>query len=230
VVRFLDTQALWEDAAKFFGVEKNETFATPNPEIRFYYYSNVGEDDTMVVRKRSSSVLHDFQQFMYYRSQESTGKSQKTSFSTKLKKFLEDNVREPDEDGSYVYKFGRPVYIGEKQWTGFQKKCVPGADIFDEDAAMDLAASKGVLPDVMSDVTITVSYAEYLKLADVQPREWFKDVQLTVDQNAFYRLFQQGKLTEEEIDSLTSPGEPTYQFWPVEATAEEAAEADGADA
>jgi hypothetical protein len=160
----------------------------------------------MAQRKRNSlgDVLHDFQQFMYYRGQQSNAKKSFDSFGKKLKTFLDNNGTELKDDegnpGNIVYRFGQPVYIGEKAYAGFEKRRTDPSPAFDEDAALELAKVKGI------------------DLSEVAEQIW------VADQNAFYRLHQKGVFSEEEIDSLLvlpEGAEPVYRFFPLEAAGED---------
>jgi len=46
------------------------------------------------------------------------------------------------------------------------------------------------------------------------------EVTTVVNQDAFYVLNQQGKINDEELDSLLVEAEPKYAFWPIERAAE----------
>lgn len=194
----------------------------------------------MATRKRKplEEILHDFQQFMYYRSQKAAASKSFTGFGNRLKKILDERGEEQfDEDGNpgnIVFKFGRPVYIGEKPYVGFEKRRSYPQPVFDEDKALELAEEKNIVSDVVTDVTLTMPYRQYLKLVSflesgsgyVIPED-LGQVDYEVDQNAFYRLQQRGKISEEELDSLLvlpEGAEPSYAFWPLEASPEDLGE------
>lgn len=189
----------------------------------------------MAARKRNTlgEVLHDFQQFMYHRSQVSTHKKTFDNLGKKLKKVVDEKgVEQFDEDGNpgnIVYKFGQPVYIGETPYIGFEKRRSNPSTVFDEDKALELAAEKEFPPgEVISEVTLTMSHATYAKLWPAIQEHATGDSQFSitqeVDQNAFYRLQQRGKISEEELDSLLvlpEGAEPSYSFWPLPASDED---------
>lgn len=187
----------------------------------------------MVARKRKplEDILHDFQQYMFYRSQKSSSTKSFGLFGNRLKKILDERGEEQfDEDGNpgnIVFKFGRPVYIGEKPYAGFEKRRSDPQPVFDEEKALELAKAREIpLGEVVPEVTVTMSYDQYLLLSNATDLS-VRDVQFDVDQNAFYRLQQRGRISEEDLDSLLvlpEGAEPSYAFWPLEASPEDLGE------
>jgi hypothetical protein len=182
------------------------------------------------VRKRKSleDVSHDFQQFLYYRAQAATQGKEKDKFGKKLRDFCKTHgiVRKDDEgneiSGNIEYHLSEPVFVGDKVFKGFELRKTSQPE-FDEDAALELAKEKDLLGEVGTRI-IRLKEADFLAitslLAKVTRADWDDfgaKLSFEIDQNAFYRLYQQEKLTEAEIDSLlTEPDELKYSFWPLE--------------
>lgn len=104
---------------------------------------------------------------------------------------VEKDASGHEVSGNIVYLLPEPIQIGAKAYAGMELR--KKTDVtFDEEAALKLAADKGL----MGIVTHT---------------------EVVVDQEAFYILQQQGRLTEAELDALLVEGEPTYSLWAVEA-------------
>lgn len=191
----------------------------------------------MPARKRKSleDVSRVFQQFMYYRGQESTADKEKGKLAKKLRDYCRTHgtVRmDPDTGqpvtGNIEYYLSEPHYIGDKKYTGFELRRQGGKE-FDDDVARKLAKDKGIEGDVLTR-TITLREKDYQYLMSVLPdveRGVFVDIlhtdESTVDQEAFYVAYQKKQITEEEVDSLlVEPENPRYALWPIEGIDDEA--------
>lgn len=190
----------------------------------------------MATRKRKSldDISHVFQQFLYYRGQASTAGKTKENLAKKLRAFCRSNgvVLLGDDgqeiNGNIVYKLDDPVYVGDKVYTGFELR-KEGGDEFDDERALELAQEKGVVAEAtvrelcLSEDTYQTIVAA-LRYANLEKAlaEFEVNNTVVVNQDAFYRLYQQGKLTEAEIDSLfVAPEEPKYKLWPIAGKDEE---------
>ena len=154
----------------------------------------------MTERKRPGplpAIARNIQTYLFNRDEASTF----TKAKDKVKKAIIDFVKangevELDESGNevtgnIVYRLPDPIQVGSKVYAGMELRRQPQID-FDEDAALDLAKAKGIPVDQVTH-TVTV-----------------------VDQEAFYVLNQQKKITDEELDSLLVESDPKYSLWPLE--------------
>jgi hypothetical protein len=152
-----------------------------------------------VQRKRSRlpDIAHTIQSYLFNRDEAKGFVAAKEKAGGQIRDYIRENgAVEKDAaghevSGNIVYLLPEPVQIGSKDYAGMELR--KKTDVtFDEDAALALAVDKGL----MGIVTHT---------------------EVVVDQEAFYILQQQGRLTEAELDELLVEGEPTYSLWAVEA-------------
>lgn len=153
----------------------------------------------MTVRKRPADpeITHTFQAFMAERANASKVTAAKDKLSKKLRAWVERagqvalNDDGTEVTGNIVALLPEPVQIGGRVWAGAELRKQPQVT-FDEDAALALADARGIGRD-------QVGHTEYV-----------------TDQEAFYVLQQQGKITEAELDALLVEGDPRYSLWPLE--------------
>jgi len=193
----------------------------------------------MTIRKRRSTadIGHTFQRFLFQREVAATATKEKEKAAKDLRKFTRENgaVRLDEYDnevngGNIEYALDAPIQVGDKVFAGMELRKSRQID-FDEEAALALAKKKKVdLSDVVSSVTITLPYNSFKMLERVAiyegasavdwPMDYDAEVTTVVNQDAFYVLNQQGKINDEELDSLLVEAEPKYAFWPIERAAE----------
>lgn len=188
----------------------------------------------MTARRRQSlpDIAHTFQEYLFHRDALSAETKAKEKAAKALRDYTKSNgtVR-LDDDGNEVtgnieYLLGKPINVGGKTYRGAEMR--KQAQIsFDEDAALDLVNAKKIpLADVVASVTITLPIVDFQlldRIVEVErgddndwSKDWNADVNFAVDQDAFYVLNQQGKITDDELDSLLVEGEPKYSLWPLE--------------
>lgn len=186
----------------------------------------------MTARRRTSlpDIAHTFQEYLFHRDVLSAETKAKERAAKALRDYTKSNgtVR-LDDDGNEVtgnieYLLDDPITVGGKIYRGAEMR--KQAQIsFDEDTAQKLAKDKGIpLSDVVSSVTITMPMEDFALLVASAPagvfgdwsKDWNAEVRFAVNQDAFYVLNQQGKITDDELDSLLVEGEPKYSLWPLE--------------
>jgi len=187
----------------------------------------------MTTRKRrrpapSIDIAHTFQTYLFQREVAATATKEKEKAAKELRKAtIERGVVALDEYGNEIhggnieYALDDPIQVGNKVYAGMEMRKSPQIS-FDEDTAMDLARAKKIpLADVVGTVTLTMSYSDYEQLQRESTLDsWDITVYQEVNQDAFYVLNQQGKITDDELDSLLIEGEPKYSLWPIERTGE----------
>lgn len=188
----------------------------------------------MTARRRTSlpDIAHTFQEYLFHRDVLSAETKAKEKAAKALRDYTKSNgtVR-VDDDGNEVtgnieYLLGKPINVGGKIYRGAEMR--KQAQIsFDEDAAIALVAAKNIpLADVVASVTITLPIVDFQlldRIVEVErgddndwSKDWNANVNFAVNQDAFYVLNQQGKITDDELDSLLVEGEPKYSLWPLE--------------
>lgn len=188
----------------------------------------------MTARRRQSlpDIAHTFQEFLFHREAASTETKAREKAAkylrefTKVKGTVEKDDFGNDVTGNIQYLLDDPITVGGKTYRGTELR--KQAQIsFDEDAALKLTQDKGIpLVDVVASVTITLPIVDFQlldRIVEVErgddndwSKDWNADVNFAVNQDAFYVLNQQGKITDDELDSLLVEGEPKYSLWPLE--------------
>jgi len=165
----------------------------------------------MASRKRPAApardFLHDAQLYLFQRAEESSAKNKKTRAGKSVREHVEEHGTVYVDDGgneitgNIVALFPEPVTIGSKTYYGMELRKKQNIR-FDEEAALKLAKGKGFAEE-------DIGHYEFV-----------------LEQDAFYVLNQQGKITDAEIDSLLAEDDPDYSLWPLDKMPAEAADAD----
>ena len=142
-------------------------------------------------RIRLPDIVHTIQTYLFNRDEGKIYTSAKEKAGRTIKDFITDNGAVDEVSGNIVYLLDEPIQVGKKVYAGMELRRKTDVT-FDEEAALKLAVDKGL----MGVVTHT---------------------EIVVDQDAFFVLNQQGKLTEAELDALLVESEPSYSLWAVEA-------------
>jgi hypothetical protein len=152
----------------------------------------------MTTRKRRSlgDISRDVQSYLFNRDEAKNWTAKKAKLAKELRDFVMANgvveLDETDEEvtGNIVYKLPEPIVVGTKTYTGMELRKKLNVS-FDEGAAIALAESKGI------------------------PRNVIGHDEFVVDQDAFYVLNQQKKITDAELDALLVEDDPDYSLWPL---------------
>lgn len=150
----------------------------------------------MTARRQPTAFLHDVQLYLYHRAEETAAKKTREKVAGTIRDYIRAHgSTEQDDDGNeitgnIVCAFPAPVTVGGKTYTGMELRKKRNI-VFDDDAAIELADRLGITRD-------TIGHYEYI-----------------VDQEALYVLNQQGRITDDDIDSLLAEGDPSYSLWPV---------------
>lgn len=191
----------------------------------------------MPARKRRSleDISHVFQQFLYYRAQSSVAGKEQKKLGDKLKDYcrthgvVQKDAEDQEISGNIEYVLDEPAYVGDKVFTGFELRKQQDDPVFSDEAALALATDKGLLDDAGTRI-IRLNERDFRGIAAVLSKisrgmtwdSFGAELSFDIDQNAFYRMYQQGKITEAEVDSLlVDPKDdenykPRYSFWPTE--------------
>ena len=99
-----------------------------------------------------------------------------------------------DDAGNQVFWFPKPVLAADDtEYAGVMLKVRPGNAYFDEEEVMDFAKSRGLANRIIKTIEV-------------------------IDEDELFVLYQEGKITEQEIRNLTHYPEPAYSLWPVKTT------------
>ena len=159
-------------------------------------------------RKRSATPARSpedtAQEFLFYREQVNEQGRIKESRAKDMRTYVQQHGVPVDEDNEYStlqWEFEKPIRVGDKRFTGLELRYTQPTPEFDEEAALELIEKKGLRRSCTKLVRI-------------------------VDQDALYVAQQQGKVTEDEMDSLLRNPEddedykPKYALWPIDAEPE----------
>jgi hypothetical protein len=105
-----------------------------------------------------------------------------------LKDYVAANGEETAE-GHLEWYFDEPVTIGDETYKGLRNQRKPGEPLLDEERAEELLTKLGLRDEVIKEVTVEVA-----------------------DWQQLYVLNQEGKLTDEQLDSLFDEPEPSYSL------------------
>ena len=141
---------------------------------------------------RISEIFRDCQLYLQHRVVSSqAGKAFKDT-SKRVREYLEKNGT-PDDDGNLVYLFpGALVASDDKAYDGVMLRRLQGKVFFDTEEVMRFVDSKGI--------------------SERQVIVWHP----AVDEDGLMYLYQDGKITEDELRGLMHYPEPTYALWPIE--------------
>lgn len=148
-------------------------------------------------RKRPSDFISWVHEYLYHRSVEASEKKAKALSGTAIRKYVKENgeVRLDDDgnevNGNIEYRVPEPINVAGKKYYGMELR-KQSSIVFDFEAAIKLAQDKGWDED---------DYGHY---------------EFIVDQDAFLVKNQQGKLSDDDLDSLLVETEPTYNLYPIE--------------
>ena len=138
--------------------------------------TQVTRSHTTARRTPKAGVIGKALQFLTLTSDAKVLTDRATSLKKDLMTFLEDNG-EVDERGHKTYSFPEPVVAGGKTFTGLKRERRV-SDRFDEDIAEEILTKKNLLAEAL-----------------YQPEP-------VIDQDAIYRLQQEGKISEAELDRM----------------------------
>lgn len=138
----------------------------------------------MIQRKNPlTKVVMDAHRYLFLRSEVKPLNDEKNNLAKSLKKWLsEKGVPEVDEDnnetGDQILEFDEPLNIGGERIRGLRRKRQV-TEYVDTDEAKKLLKEKDLISEVMHTETIEV---------------W--------DWDELYRLNQEGKITDAELDAM----------------------------
>lgn len=127
--------------------------------------------------------------YLFNRAQASSATSVKNRESPVLKKWIAANGVEDETSGHINWVFDEPLTIGGETIKGLRNECKRGTPQLDEEAAQKLVTDKGLRERVVSEITVEV---------------W--------DYDELYTLNQQELITDDELDALYPPTDPTYSL------------------
>jgi hypothetical protein len=144
---------------------------------------------TAVRRKTPAKPEQVFAEHIVLKRQAATIKTRAENLKDTLKKWFQETPSEKvyaNENGSKFYDFPETVSDGKDDYKGMELRRSVGTK-FDEDKAEAILKKKGVYEEALTPV---------------------------LDQDKIYRLVQEGKITEKDIDKMFVESE-TFAFWPV---------------
>ena len=147
---------------------------------------------TRVSRKKPlsrSEVFTSFKEHITLKSQAATITARSEKLKKDLKTWLADNFDVENEQGSKFVNFPETVLDSKGvAYSGMELRRSVPSPLFDEEKAERILEKKGLLEEALS------TY---------------------VDQEKVYRLLQEGKISERDLDRMQFQGDPSWAFWPV---------------
>jgi hypothetical protein len=147
------------------------------------------------VRGSVSKVMQTAHQYLLYRSQENEAKRLKEKViagaggkGNTIKDYVAEHGEETAE-GHIEWRFPEPLTIGGQTYAGFRNQRSQGEPLLDEDRTEKLLVELGLRDQIVREVTVEV---------------W--------DWDMLYVLNQQGKITDEQLDSLFDEAEPSWSL------------------
>lgn len=146
------------------------------------------------VRGSVSRVMQTAHQYLYYRYEEAAAKRRKDATvkapggGNLLKEYVAEHGEETPE-GHLEWRFSDPLNIGGEVYLGLRNQRSQGDPLLDEDRAEVLLKELGLRDEVV-------------RTEQVEVWDWDK----------LYVLNQQGKISDEQLDSLFDEAEPSWSL------------------
>jgi len=150
---------------------------------------------TKVRRTRPSEWLEKAQTYLFNRYQVARAEKPRDAAKNWLKPYVLQHGVDDGDKGHVRVMFPQPMVIGTTTYYGLEDRRIPGRTYMDEDEVRTFLAGKP---------------------AAVRSRVIRKVTTEVVDTDELYALNQEGKVSDDELDSLLHQKDPTYQLWPVE--------------
>jgi hypothetical protein len=137
------------------------------------------------VRRTAFNAVDTFTQHLALKAQASTITARSEALKKRLKEWL-PTAGTPNENGSYFVDLDETVLVNGQPYSGMELRRAVSTR-FVEDEAEKILKRKGVYEEATSPV---------------------------LDQDKIYRLVQEGKITEKDLDKMFTESE-SFSFWPV---------------
>lgn len=184
----------------------------------------------MAAKIRSAGPVTQLQQlvhqYLYYRAEEKKARSQKEKAYTKAQadkgrsaivNYILEHGEEDPETRSLRWYFKKPLFIDGVTYAGLEWRRSP-IPYVKEERAQELAEKYGAAQDMMTwHYTLPgLSPKQVLELNEYFGKEGIvPESSITWDYDHLYVLNQQGKLTDDELDSVLGEDE-SFSLWPIE--------------
>jgi predicted PilT family ATPase len=156
----------------------------------------------MAARKRPTEFVKELHTFLFHRSAAAVEKKAQEKVSKGIRSYVrEHGTVQLNDDGEEItgnieYRVPKPIDVGGKLYYGMELR---------------------------KQTSIQFDYTEARRLAEELgwDEEDYGHNEFIIDQDAFLVKNQQGKLTDDQLDSLLVETDPTYSLWPIEKEADE---------
>lgn len=146
----------------------------------------------MVTKVKRATALNPeqvFSEHIVLKREASTISTRANALKDRLKKWFQESASDEvyeNENGSKFFDFSSTISDGKDEYKGMElRRSV--STVFDEDTAETILKRKGVYEEALTPV---------------------------LDQDKIYRLVQEGKISEKDLDKMFEQKE-SFAFWPV---------------
>ena len=141
----------------------------------------------VIQRRPKTGVVATFLQFLHLQAEERVLKTRREKLKTELTTVAEE-YGEADDKGHLVHSLDSPVEFEGKSYSGFMKQRRVSSS-FNEETAEEILRKREVYEDALS-------------------------TQVYLDQDKVYRLQQEGRISEDDLDAMFEEN-VTWAFVPV---------------
>lgn len=148
---------------------------------------------TTVKRKTKFNPVTDFAQHLSLKDEASKITKRSEALKTRLKDFLKGGTADvyENENGSKFYDLDETITVGGQEYSGMELRRSVSSKFNEETAEKVLTKKASKDPEIVND-----AQSSY------------------IDQDKIYRLLQEDRLTEKEVESMFEESE-SFAFWPV---------------